>query len=212
MLNDIFCRKIGKETEEKNFTIFASISHKSLILKTLRDIICFNCKSSFARIKTHKILFILSDQKSKDERAPPNKYCDFCLGDSEENRKTKSAEKMVSCSDCGRSAHPTCLQFTARMVMSIKKYRWQCIECKSCALCGTSDNDVSILPCNSQSVINRFLSLSGAAIVLWWLRSRLSYVLSGPTFVRTSRRILELSIVHRRRKKVEEKTFIIKLR
>lgn len=84
------------------------------------------------------------EEKNKDGRATPNEYCDFCLGDSEENRKTKSAEKMVSCSDCGRSAHPTCLQFTPRMVMSIKKYRWQCIECKSCALCGTSDNDVRI--------------------------------------------------------------------
>lgn len=92
---------------------------------------------------SNRRFFIILDQKSKDGRATPNKYCDFCLGDSEENRKTKSAERMVSCSDCGRSAHPTCLQFTPRMVMSIKKYRWQCIECKSCALCGTSDNDVS---------------------------------------------------------------------
>lgn len=78
--------------------------------------------------------------------AAPSDYCDFCLGDSVENKKTKSAEILVSCSDCGRSAHPTCLQFTANMITSVKKYRWQCIECKSCGLCGTSDNDVSISP------------------------------------------------------------------
>jgi zinc finger protein ubi-d4 len=75
----------------------------------------------------------------------PQDYCDFCLGDSGENKKTNSAEILVSCSDCGRSAHPSCLQFTANMIESVKKYRWQCIECKSCGLCGTSDNDVSIV-------------------------------------------------------------------
>lgn len=40
--------------------------------------------------------------------------------------------------------HPTCLQFTANMIVSVRKYRWQCIECKCCSICGTSDNDVSI--------------------------------------------------------------------
>ena len=39
--------------------------------------------------------------------------------------------------------HPTCLQFTANMIVSVRKYRWQCIECKCCTLFGTSDNYVS---------------------------------------------------------------------
>lgn len=82
--------------------------------------------------------------KGKGSVASPSNYCDFCLGDSVENKKTKSAESLVSCSDCGRSAHPSCLQFTPNMIESVKKYRWQCIECKSCGLCGTSENDVSI--------------------------------------------------------------------
>lgn len=43
------------------------------------------------------------------------------------------------------SGHPSCLQFTANMIISVRKYRWQCIECKCCSMCGTSDNDVSIL-------------------------------------------------------------------
>lgn len=38
--------------------------------------------------------------------------------------------------------HPSCLQFTDNMIISVKKYRWQCIECKCCSVCGTSDNDV----------------------------------------------------------------------
>ena len=42
------------------------------------------------------------------------------------------------------AGHPTCLQFTGKLTESVKKYKWQCIECKSCTLCGTSDNDVSL--------------------------------------------------------------------
>lgn len=40
--------------------------------------------------------------------------------------------------------HPTCLQFTLNMTEAVKTYKWQCIECKSCILCGTSENDVSL--------------------------------------------------------------------
>lgn len=38
--------------------------------------------------------------------------------------------------------HPSCLQFTVNMTAAVRTYRWQCIECKSCSLCGTSENDV----------------------------------------------------------------------
>ncbi len=32
-----------------------------------------------------------------------SKYCDFCLGDEGENKKTGLREELVSCADCGRS-------------------------------------------------------------------------------------------------------------
>ncbi|XP_063833546.1 zinc finger protein ubi-d4 [Ostrinia nubilalis] len=81
-------------------------------------------------------------------QASPSPYCDFCLGDDRENKKTGTPEQLVSCSDCGRSGHPTCLQFTANMMVSVCKYRWQCIECKCCSLCGNSDNDDQLLFCD----------------------------------------------------------------
>ncbi|XP_052854729.1 zinc finger protein ubi-d4 isoform X2 [Drosophila gunungcola] len=80
--------------------------------------------------------------------AQPSPYCDFCLGDHQENKKTNMPEELVSCSDCGRSGHPSCLQFTANMIISVKRYRWQCIECKYCSICGTSDNDDQLLFCD----------------------------------------------------------------
>ncbi|CAL8316861.1 unnamed protein product [Merluccius merluccius] len=87
-------------------------------------------------------------QKAVDGSIIPNDYCDFCLGDQESNRKTGQAEELVSCSDCGRSGHPTCLQFTENMMQAVKTYQWQCIECKSCSICGTSENDDQLLFCD----------------------------------------------------------------
>ncbi|XP_042359629.1 zinc finger protein DPF3 isoform X1 [Plectropomus leopardus] len=87
-------------------------------------------------------------QKAADGTIIPNDYCDFCLGDQDSNRKTGQAEELVSCSDCGRSGHPTCLQFTDNMMQAVRTYQWQCIECKSCSLCGTSENDDQLLFCD----------------------------------------------------------------
>ncbi|XP_072425589.1 zinc finger protein DPF3 isoform X2 [Chiloscyllium punctatum] len=87
-------------------------------------------------------------RKGPDGVVISNNYCDFCLGGSNMNKKTGRAEELVSCSDCGRSGHPTCLQFTINMTAAVKTYHWQCIECKSCSLCGTSENDDQLLFCD----------------------------------------------------------------
>ncbi|RXG67914.1 Zinc finger protein ubi-d4 B [Armadillidium vulgare] len=72
----------------------------------------------------------LVDSVKEKKRATPNTYCDFCLGNTNYNVKTGEPEEMVSCADCGRSGHLTCLQFTPNMIISVRQYRWQCIECK----------------------------------------------------------------------------------
>jgi len=81
-------------------------------------------------------------------KVEPSGYCDFCLGDAEHNKKTFMPEELIGCAECGRSGHPTCLQFTANMMVSVKQYPWQCIECKTCTLCGTSENDDKLLFCD----------------------------------------------------------------
>uniref|UniRef100_A0A8D8R2G2 Zinc finger protein ubi-d4 B n=1 Tax=Cacopsylla melanoneura TaxID=428564 RepID=A0A8D8R2G2_9HEMI len=90
---------------------------------------------------------VLKMEQNEKARAKPSPYCDFCLGDTT-NKKSGQPEDLVSCSDCGRSGHPTCLQFTNNMKVSVKQYRWQCIECKCCSVCGTSDNDDQLLFCD----------------------------------------------------------------
>ena len=54
------------------------------------------------------------------------------------------------------SGHPTCLQFTHNMVISVKEYPWQCIECKCCTMCGTSENDDQVRPDDCNSTENCF--------------------------------------------------------
>jgi hypothetical protein len=41
------------------------------------------------------------------DRHKPSTYCDFCLGDATQNKKTGMSEELVSCSDCGRSGKPS---------------------------------------------------------------------------------------------------------
>nr|XP_048711489.1 zinc finger protein DPF3 isoform X2 [Caretta caretta] len=100
------------------------------------------CSPPVHRNENHK------PQKGPDGAIIPNNYCDFCLGGSSMNKKSGCPEELVSCSDCGRSGHPTCLQFTTNMTEAVKTYKWQCIECKSCSLCGTSENDDQLLFCD----------------------------------------------------------------
>lgn len=47
---------------------------------------------------------------------------------------------------CPMAGHPSCMQFSASLSLVVRTYRWQCIECKTCHLCGTSENDVRTFP------------------------------------------------------------------
>lgn len=88
----------------------------------------------------------------------PTGYCDFCLGGQAPdekledgkviNKTTQIMEELISCGECGHSGHPKCLQFTENMLTSVRGYAWQCMECKACTLCSTSENDDQLLFCD----------------------------------------------------------------
>ncbi|KAJ4935106.1 hypothetical protein JOQ06_016642, partial [Pogonophryne albipinna] len=93
-----------------------------------------------------------SAKKAPDGSVIANGYCDFCLGGS---KKTGCPEDLISCADCGRSGRAPLKgmvgrrkAFTVNMTAAVRTYRWQCIECKSCSLCGTSENDDQLLFCD----------------------------------------------------------------
>jgi hypothetical protein len=56
----------------------------------------------------------------------------FVCGKAEMDKSVNSqSEKFVNCSECPRLYHTTCLNFSSSMISSIRKYSWQCVECKS---------------------------------------------------------------------------------
>lgn len=78
-------------------------------------------------------------------------YCSFCMG-SDDSNKLKRPERMVSCGQCGRSGHPTCLNMmTEKLAKKVMEYDWYCIECKPCEVCQVTGEDVSGEVCPSES-------------------------------------------------------------
>ncbi len=81
------------------------------------------------------------------------------MGDNEKNANGIS-EKMINCAECGNSGiisfifqiqkqktlfflgHPSCLQYSEKLVEKIRTIRWQCIDCKRCIVCNISDDSV----------------------------------------------------------------------
>ena len=60
-------------------------------------------------------------QRGADGKIKPSAYCDFCLGDASENKKSGRPEEMVSCAECGRSGKLPILlfQFKNKKVINI---------------------------------------------------------------------------------------------
>ncbi|KAI0635712.1 hypothetical protein C8Q77DRAFT_1041478, partial [Trametes polyzona] len=54
---------------------------------------------------------------------------------------------MVSCVDCGRSGHPSCMGLD-NMGDAMRSYEWQCAGCKSCSVCRRKRNEASMLICD----------------------------------------------------------------
>ncbi|KAK3090335.1 hypothetical protein FSP39_011013 [Pinctada imbricata] len=85
--------------------------------------------------------------EEKTRCAKPILICCFCLGDENKNRDGVP-EDLISCADCGNSGHPSCLKFSAELTETVKKLRWQCIECKTCSFCKKSGREDNMLFCD----------------------------------------------------------------
>ncbi|CAF1597063.1 unnamed protein product [Rotaria magnacalcarata] len=94
---------------------------------------------------TTKRTRISSASHDKKKVAKPIGICGFCLGDNEKNANGVS-EKMINCAECGNSGHPSCLQYSEKLVKKIRTIHWQCIDCKRCIGCNKSDD--SLLFCD----------------------------------------------------------------
>nr|CAB3257888.1 Histone acetyltransferase KAT6 [Phallusia mammillata] len=74
--------------------------------------------------------------------------CDFCLGEESRNRDGVF-EKMLFCVDCAAKAHPSCMKYSKSLAKKALTYSWQCIECKTCAVCASAEDGDSILLCDA---------------------------------------------------------------
>ncbi|XP_048737221.2 PHD finger protein 10-like isoform X2 [Ostrea edulis] len=52
-----------------------------------------------------------------------------------QNEEVKGESDLVICSECSKGGHPGCLDLTSEMVVVIKTYPWQCMDCKTCIEC-----------------------------------------------------------------------------
>ncbi|XP_014397694.1 PREDICTED: PHD finger protein 10 isoform X4 [Myotis brandtii] len=80
-------------------------------------------------------------------KAIPNALCGICLKGKESNKKGK-AEPLIHCSQCENSGHPSCLDMTMELVSMIKTYPWQCMECKTCIVCGQPHHEEEMMFCD----------------------------------------------------------------
>ncbi|XP_074719155.1 PHD finger protein 10 isoform X1 [Strix uralensis] len=85
--------------------------------------------------------------KGNSPKVIPNAICGICLKGKESNKKGK-AEALIRCSQCDNSGHPSCLDMTPELVAMIKTYPWQCMECKTCIICGQPHHEEEMMFCD----------------------------------------------------------------
>ncbi|KAI9434207.1 hypothetical protein H4582DRAFT_1981297 [Lactarius indigo] len=94
---------------------------------------------------TEAIITAKPPKKKRKVRREPN--CGFCNGNDKKN-KIGEPEEMVSCDECGRSGHPTCMDLCTVATL-VRSYPWKCVECKTCEICQEKGDDARILFCDT---------------------------------------------------------------
>ncbi|RZF35593.1 hypothetical protein LSTR_LSTR005121 [Laodelphax striatellus] len=92
-----------------------------------------------------------NDKETKGERQrqqPTGEtHCKMCGGDKTHN-KQDNPEVLINCAQCTKSMHPTCISLTVVMVPHIRRYDWQCTDCKTCIECKDPADEERMLFCD----------------------------------------------------------------
>lgn len=78
---------------------------------------------------------------------PGVKWCDVCKKD-EPPVSQPEGWPFYTCTDCGNSAHPTCLKAT-HLVPFMTTYNWRCMVCKVCDKCQEKEPEDAIIICDN---------------------------------------------------------------
>jgi hypothetical protein len=64
--------------------------------------------------------------------------------------KTSHEQLMIHCSSCPRFSHPACLELNPKLVdwQCIRKYNWQCMDCKLCSSCNQPHDEDKMMFCD----------------------------------------------------------------
>ncbi|KAF7489968.1 PHD finger protein 10 [Sarcoptes scabiei] len=63
-------------------------------------------------------------------------------------REVPSNENGIRCADCAAIFHPNCLEMSNELLETIRLYRWQCQDCKSCNQCGHPHDEERMMFCD----------------------------------------------------------------
>nr|CAD7392892.1 unnamed protein product [Timema cristinae] len=85
--------------------------------------------------------------KEKEKLRDATATCKVCSGDQNKNKESKP-ELLIHCGQCTSSSHPSCLDLTLDMVPHIKRYNWQCTDCKTCIQCKDPADEDKMLFCD----------------------------------------------------------------
>jgi len=87
------------------------------------------------------------DTSNVEIQADKDPFCGICMKGPETN-KFGVEEKLIHCSQCENSGHPSCLDMNRNLVTVISSYPWQCMECKVCTECLAPHDEESMMFCD----------------------------------------------------------------
>ncbi|CAG0913277.1 unnamed protein product [Notodromas monacha] len=81
-------------------------------------------------------------KRPEPKKPEPLGVCYICWGiskpqplDDQDGRSSKSRKQLLSCDECGSSAHPRCLKYDEETTSLLQDTVWLCDECKQCSIC-----------------------------------------------------------------------------